>query len=146
MSEKSSFFWVRFLLQTDILSLHKSSAIDSPSEQQRPRKQFPAYDEKNASPSRVAATKEALACNFMHFSLLQMFVPFLGSKMFAYPKQVFFMLKVLKLISCKHFSQQKALFEEGLITSGWMTIFCLGFPQKIWTQHIFSVMWYFSLY
>jgi hypothetical protein len=54
-------------LQTDVLSLQKSAAIVSPSQQQKLRKPFSADDDTGVSSTPTSGAVEPVACKLSHF-------------------------------------------------------------------------------
>lgn len=138
VSQNSSFSEWHLVLQTDVLSPQKLAAIVSPSHQRKLLKPLSADDETTLSSSPRSETVEPLACKLPRFLLLQIY---------SHTFHIFWInwipcvISPSKLIWCKHFPQQKALFEEGLTISGWMMKFFLDFLQKTLTQLITSVTW-----
>lgn len=110
-------YWSCFY--TDVISPNKSAAIVSPSQQQKLTK--PADDITGASPSPQAGVIEPAACKQKFFSAaFKLFYEWISYILGL----IITLLNPSKLICCKHFLQQKVLFEEGLTILGWMTKFC----------------------
>lgn len=122
-------------LQTDALSSQKASANLSPREPGKDTKPISAYDD--AVVSAIPGTDDPSACNHRPFFFNYMFYTFFELEWLDLLTPACYS----KLICCKHFLQQKALFEEGPTISGWMTKFCLDSHQRILTRPTILVIW-----